>query len=180
VARKAFFYLEVFMKRRNARLAVIFFGLAAAITILGSACGSSAASGSKRDSSPTKAQPRLATATLGVGGKTIEVELAKTERELQTGLMFRTQLADGEGMLFVFSADRQPSFWMKNTRLPLSIAYIASNGVIMDIFDMQPFNEISVRSEHYARYALEVPQGYFTRNGIKVGDQVSLPPAALP
>jgi len=121
-----------------------------------------------------KAQKRLPEASIGIKGTTIKVELASTAKEREMGLMFRTDLPDGRGMLFVFGEDQQLAFWMKNTSLPLSIAYVSASGRIEDIFDMQPFREDSVKTTHYVRYAIEVPQGYFGRIGAAVGDQVDL------
>ena len=103
----------------------------------------------------------------------ITAELAKTDEERSKGLMFRKKLPDGEGMLFIFDRDQQLSFWMKNTSIPLSIAYISSEGIIIDIKDMKPHDENPVLSSRMVRYALEVPQGWFTRAGIKQGDKVT-------
>jgi uncharacterized protein len=122
-----------------------------------------------------KAQRGLKRATLGIASATIDVELAKTPKQRETGLMYRTRLEEGKGMLFVFEEDQQLSFWMKNTTVPLSIAYISSSGLILDIFDMEPFSEKSIATAHYARYALEVPRGYFGKIGAKTGDSVALP-----
>jgi uncharacterized membrane protein (UPF0127 family) len=110
----------------------------------------------------------------GSGIVEIKAEIARTEDERNNGLMFRRKLADGEGMLFIFDRDQQLSFWMKNTLIPLSIAYIASDGRIIDIKDMQPLDLNSVQSSRSVRYALEVPQGWFGRTGIKAGDIVRL------
>jgi uncharacterized membrane protein (UPF0127 family) len=111
-------------------------------------------------------------------GKTIGIlaEIARTDTERETGLMFRRSLADGEGMLFVFEKDEMLSFWMKNTLIPLSIAYIAYNGRILEIHDMKPQDLTPVRSGRSVRYALEVPQGWFERAGIKAGDTLVLSP----
>ena len=111
-------------------------------------------------------------------GKIIGIlaEIARTAAEQETGLMFRHSLADGEGMLFVFERDKMLSFWMKNTLVPLSIAYISYNGRIMEIHDMKPQDLTPIRSSRSARYALEVPQGWFERAGIKTGDTLVLSP----
>jgi uncharacterized membrane protein (UPF0127 family) len=122
-----------------------------------------------------KAQRGLERATLGIASATIDVELARTAKQRETGLMYRTRLDEGKGMLFVFEEDQKLSFWMKNTKVPLSIAYISSSGLILDIFDMEPFSEKSIATAHYARYALEVPRGYFGKIGVKAGDTVVLP-----
>ena len=102
----------------------------------------------------------------------ISAELAKTAEERSKGLMFREKLHDGDGMLFIFEKDQYLSFWMKNTSIPLSIAYISSDGIIIDIKDLHPHNENSVLSSRMVRYALEVPQGWFSRVGVKPGDKV--------
>ena len=108
------------------------------------------------------------------GPVSIEVELARTDEERSTGLMFRTELEDGKGMLFIFEIDQILSFWMKDTQIPLSIAYIAYDGTIIDIRNMQPYDLTPVHSSRSVRYALEVPQNWFSRVGIQEGDIVSL------
>jgi len=102
----------------------------------------------------------------------VKAEIAVKESDRRQGLMFRKSLPDGEGMLFIFEKDQVLSFWMKNTYIPLSIAYITYNGIIIDIKDMYPHDENSVVSSRSARYALEVPQGWFSRVGVKTGDKV--------
>ena len=107
----------------------------------------------------------------------ITVEIARTEEERAQGLMHRKKLPDGEGMIFVYDRDQQMSFWMKNTVIPLSIAFIASDGTIIEIKDMQPLDLNSVRSSRSVRYALETPQGWFGRAGVQPGDVVDgIPP----
>ena len=107
---------------------------------------------------------------LSIGGHSIIAEIARTEAQQQQGLMYRKELKDGEGMLFVHERDQMLSFWMKNTFVPLSIAFIAQDGRILEIYDMEPESLASVRSSRSARYALEVPQGWFGRAGIGIGD----------
>ena len=104
----------------------------------------------------------------------VKAEIASTFEERQHGFMFRQNIPDGTGMLFVFESDRILSFWMKNTPHPLSIAYIDSTGKISDTLDMTPFSETSVSSTRSVRYALEVPRGWFKANSIAPGDSVSL------
>jgi len=105
----------------------------------------------------------------------ITVEIARTEQERAQGLMYRKKLPDGQGMIFIFERDEQLSFWMKNTVIPLSIAFIASDGRITEIKDMQPLDLNSVTSSRSVRYALETPQGWFNRAGVKPGDVVEMP-----
>ena len=100
----------------------------------------------------------------------VEIEIADDRAEQQRGLMERTELAENAGMLFVFDREEPRSFWMRNTLIPLSIAYIDSDGRIVDIKDMQPLDETSVPSAEPAQYALEVNQGFFEARGIEVGN----------
>jgi len=104
----------------------------------------------------------------------ITAELAITQEERQQGLMHRSKLDDGNGMLFIFQRDEVLHFYMKNTLIPLSIAFIASDGRIVEMFDMQPGNLNTVSSSRSLRYALEVPQGWFTRAGIARGDRLRI------
>ena len=102
----------------------------------------------------------------------VKAEIAAKQEERSKGLMYRKSINDGEGMLFIFENDQVLSFWMKNTYIPLSIAFISWDGRIIDIKDMYPLDENTVSSSRSVRYALEVPQGWFTRTGIQVGDRV--------
>ena len=118
---------------------------------------------------------RQALAIDGRDGRiTLIVELAITPEQRERGLMFRETLNDGEGMIFIFEHDQILSFWMKNTIIPLSIAYILYNGTIVEIFDLEPGNLNPVRSSRSVRYALEVPQNWFNRAGIGPGDRVDI------
>ena len=105
----------------------------------------------------------------------VEVEIADDYAERQRGLMERTELAENAGMLFVFDREQQLSFWMRNTLIPLSIAYIDADERIIDIQDMQPLDETGHPSAEPAMYALEVNQGFFDERGVGVGDGVALP-----
>ena len=105
----------------------------------------------------------------------VEVEIADNLAEQMRGLMERTQLAENAGMLFVYDREEPRSFHMRNTLIPLSIAFIASDGRIVDIQDMQPLDATSHLSAEPAQYALEVNQGFFTERGIEVGNVVEIP-----
>jgi uncharacterized membrane protein (UPF0127 family) len=105
----------------------------------------------------------------------VKAEVAHTQEERNKGLMFRKKLPDGEGMFFIFEADHILSFWMKNTYIPLSIAFITHDGRIIDIKDMYPHDINSVVSSRSARYALEAPQGWFSRAGVRAGATVKIP-----
>ncbi len=91
--------------------------------------------------------------------------------------MYRTALAENRGMLFVFAKEQRLSFWMKNTLIPLSIAYIDAQGRIVDIQDMKPLDDDppDYVSAEPAKYALEVNRGFFEERGVKVGDKAELP-----
>lgn len=104
----------------------------------------------------------------------VKVEIAKTPEQRNHGFMERKNIPEGTGMIFIFDRDQILSFWMKNTPHPLSIAYIDSNGIIRDIFDMTPFSLSSIVSSCSVRYALEVPQGWFKKNNINPGDRVDV------
>ena len=100
----------------------------------------------------------------------IRVEAAITAAQQQHGFMGRRHIPDGTGMLFVYTQDIKLQFWMKDTPHPLSIAFIDSQGRIREIKDMAPYSLATVSSTYAVRYALEVPQGYFEREHIVVGD----------
>ena len=117
-------------------------------------------------------QPKLPTVPLSIGKHLVIAEVAASPDTRERGLMFRYEMKDNEGMLFVFPAARQQSFWMKNTPLPLSIAFIDAKGMILNIRDMMPFTTDGHPSDGEALYALEVNRGWFTQRGIKAGDRV--------
>ncbi len=125
--------------------------------------------------STSEESPTLAIISSNGARTEVEVEIADERAEQQRGLMERTALAEDGGMLFVFERNEPRSFWMRNTLIPLSIAYIADGGRIVDIQDMQPLDETSHPSAEPARYALEVNQGFFAERGIGVGDEVEVP-----
>lgn len=108
-------------------------------------------------------------------GARIYVEIADTPEERAEGLMFRSSLPADHGMLFVFPEPQPLAFWMKNTQIPLSIAYIDQDGTVLEIHDMEPYSLETVPSRQPALYALEVNQGTFERLGIEPGDRLRLP-----
>ncbi len=107
-----------------------------------------------------------------IKGHRFLVEVAKTPKQRERGLMYRKHLDSNRGMLFVFDRDERLTFWMKNTYIPLSIAFLSEDGKILQIENMKPLSEKIIESRHYARYALELAQGSFKRVGAKVGDYV--------
>ena len=109
---------------------------------------------------------------LYVKDKEIRVEVANTPEDRGRGLMGRKQLGDSEGMLFIFETEDYHSFWMKNTLIPLSIAFADKDGRILRITDMKPLTLESHAPPKPVLYALEMKQGWFAANGIKVGDVI--------
>lgn len=119
---------------------------------------------------PTAAQPKLQTMKLWLGAEEMIAELALTGGQMQTGMMFRTNMAENAGMLFVFPIPHRASFWMKNCPLPLSAAYIDPEGVILEIHDLQPHNTNSVvAASEQVQFVLEVNQGWFGRHNVTTG-----------
>ena len=117
-------------------------------------------------------QPKLPTLSLAFGKHKLLAEIAASPQTRERGLMFRYDMKEDEGMLFVFPATQRQSFWMKNTPLPLSIAFIDARGVVLNIRDMMPFTTDGHASEGEALYALEMNRGWFAGRGIKAGDRV--------
>jgi uncharacterized membrane protein (UPF0127 family) len=134
------------------------------------ACGTALAQGTP--------QPRLATVDLRAGMHVIKAELAVTPAQQMTGMMFRTEMDGNEGMLFVNDEKSARCFWMKNTLVPLTIAFVADDGTIVNLADMQPQDERSHCSKAPVRFALEMRQGWFDKRGIKAGFKLSGPPFA--
>jgi uncharacterized membrane protein (UPF0127 family) len=118
-----------------------------------------------------------AVAVVTLGGKPFNLEIAASDEKRQYGLMHRDALAADGGMVFVFPRESQLSFWMHNTRIPLDILYLDANGVIVTIKQMEPYNEDGVPTDKPAKYAIELNRGTAAQLGLKVGDQVVLPPA---
>ncbi len=112
---------------------------------------------------------------LSVNTKKFTVEVADSPEEMRLGLMFRKRLGEYEGMIFVYDNYVQSAFWMKNTEIPLSIAFMDKNGKIVDIRDMAPFDETPVGPAQPYVYALEVNQGAFDRLQVKIGDTIPIP-----
>ena len=121
-----------------------------------------------------QAQPQLPVIRLWLGTNELKAEVARSASEIATGMMHRTKMAEDEAMLFVFSGPRRASFYMRNTILPLSCAYIGSDGAILEIHDMKPLDETPiVASTDQVQYVLEVNQGWFKSHRISVGTVLS-------
>jgi uncharacterized protein len=118
---------------------------------------------------PAGQPQRLQAIALTAGMHVIRAEVAATPEQRQMGLMYRRDLAANDGMLFVFDQPMPQCFWMKNTPTPLTIAFVADDGSIVNLADMQPFDERSHCSARPVRYVLEMHQGWFAKRGIKSG-----------
>jgi len=116
---------------------------------------------------------KLAAIRLNAGIHNIAAEVARTPDERSTGLMFRQALGTNEGMLFVFEHPDQQCFWMKNTLIPLSVAFVADDGAIVNIEHMKPQTLDSHCSTKPVRYVLEMSDGWFAKRGIKPGAKLT-------
>ena len=114
-------------------------------------------------------QTQLPRTTLSAGMHLIQVQLATTQEQRATGLMHRRDMPANEGMLFVFEQPAGQCFWMKNTLLPLTAAFVADDGTIVNLADMQPQTTDAHCSVRPVRYVLEMYQGWFAKRGIQAG-----------
>ena len=125
-----------------------------------------AASATLAQDTPQMDLPRI---KLNAGMFLIDTQVAQTPEQREIGLMFRQQMPQGEGMLFVFKVPAEQCFWMKNTVLPLTAAFVAEDGTIVNLADMKPQTTDSHCSKKPVRYVLEMNQGWFAKKGIKAG-----------
>lgn len=123
-------------------------------------------------------QPRLPTIRLNVGIYNIQAEVAQTPDQREIGLMSRKAMAANDGMLFAFEQAGKQCFWMKNTLLPLSVAFVADDGTIVNIDDMKPLTLDGHCSTKDVRFVLEMNQGWFAKRGIKAGEKLQGQPFA--
>jgi uncharacterized protein len=119
---------------------------------------------------------KLPSIRLNAGMHVIQAELARTPDQRGTGLMFRKTMGPNEGMLFVFDEPSEQCFWMKNTLLPLSIAFLADDGAVVNIDAMKPLTLDGHCSKKAVRYVLEMNDGWFAKRGIKEGSKIGGPP----
>lgn len=129
---------------------------------------------------PVHAQPapqlHLPKVTLTAGMHLIQAQVAATPEQQATGLMHRKDMPTSEGMLFVFERPSRQCFWMKNTLLPLTAAFIADDGTIVNLADMKPQTTDSHCSAQPVRYVLEMNLGWFAKRGLKAGSKLGGPP----
>ena len=149
---------------------------AVVVGLLGSGCNQSAPPPAATTTAapvhwePTDAQPRLATAKLYAGPTELTAEMALAPKEIMTGMMFRTNIVESEGMIFNLRQPQRASFWMKNCPKPMSCAYIDPQGVILEIREMEANNTNSiVANSDNVMFVLETARGWFERNGVRTG-----------
>jgi uncharacterized membrane protein (UPF0127 family) len=118
-------------------------------------------------------QLNLPVVQLGAGMHLVRAQVAQTALQRQVGLMYRQQMPPNEGMLFVFEEPSPQCFWMRNTLLPLAIAFIADDGTVVNVDEMKPQTDDSHCSAKPVRYVLEMNQGWFSKRGIKAGFRFS-------
>lgn len=116
-----------------------------------------------------QAQMQLPRTKLSAGMYLIDVQLAQSNLERQTGLMHRRDMPQHEGMLFVFEQPAKQCFWMRNTLIPLTAAFVADDGTIVNLADMTPMTEDSHCSQQPVRFVLEMNQGWFAKRNIQAG-----------
>ncbi|MGV3727235.1 DUF192 domain-containing protein [Hydrogenophaga sp.] len=121
-------------------------------------------------------QMQLPRITLQAGMHLIQAQVASTPQERSVGLMFRREMPTNEGMLFIFEQPSEQCFWMKNTLLPLTAAFVADDGTIVNLVDMKPQSLDSHCSTKPVRYVLEMHKGWFDKRALKAGTKLSGPP----
>lgn len=118
--------------------------------------------------------PILAAEKIDLNQYLERIEIADNNFTRQQGLMYRQSLPENAGMWFVWQEHTVQCMWMKNTGIPLSVAFVDRRGKIFNIYDLQPYQRRSVCSKRAAQYALEVNQGWFSKNNIRVGDVIDV------
>lgn len=119
-----------------------------------------------------KPQMDLPRAQLQAGMHLLQVQVASTGKQREVGLMWRKEMPIQEGMLFVFEQAAGQCFWMRNTLIPLTAAFIADDGTIVNLADMQPQSDTSHCSGQPVRFVLEMNQGWFAKRGIRAGQKI--------
>jgi uncharacterized membrane protein (UPF0127 family) len=149
---------------------------AGSLLLLAVAC---AAAGCDQAASPRSAassQPSgLPTTKMNLGGKTFTIEIARTDKTREHGLMDRDSMPADHGMIFVFKDEQPRAFWMRNTRIPLDIVFISADGQIVSVHSMKPFDLSSTRSAGPAKYAIELNEGVAAAQNLKPGDKLEIP-----
>jgi uncharacterized membrane protein (UPF0127 family) len=125
-----------------------------------------------------KPRSSLPTTSMRIGSRTFTLEIAADETARNYGLMRRDSMPRDHGMIFVFEDELPRSFWMKDTRIPLDILFIAADGRVVSIKQMQPYDQRNTPSDGPAQFAIELNEGAAPAAGVKVGDRLNIPPEA--
>ena len=131
-------------------------------------------------STPPGTQSGLPVVSMKIGSKSYNLEVAADNYSREKGLMERDSMPGDHGMVFVFDDESKRSFWMHNTRIPLDILFLDSNGSVVSIHTMKPYDESTTPSDKPAKYVIELNAGEAAACGVKVGDQLTVPAAAAP
>ncbi len=134
------------------------------LAILGVCCGAEAGDGADSNGLPT--------IDLKIGSKTLTAEIASTSEERRVGLMNRKSMPEDHGMIFVFDPPEKVNFWMKNTYIPLSAAFISEDGIVVKKADMEPLSEKHYSPDVPVQFVIEVNQGWFKTAGLRVGSRI--------
>ena len=135
---------------------------------------------SRAQTGPDDSVGPMAKVTLHIGKASLTTAIAATGPQQERGLMYVTKLPDNDGMIFLLPTVTTATFWMKNTLIPLSVAFIDKNGVILEIHDMKALDETITRSDSdQVAYALETNLHWFALNSVKPGDKIQPPPSTL-
>ena len=126
-----------------------------------------------------RAEP-LPQVRLQIGLRYVQAEVAATPESRSTGLMHRTELGRNQGMLFIFEDTSTQAMWMRNTLIPLSVAFLDERGAVINVAEMQPLTETVHASTAPARYALEMNAGWFSNAGVRPGDRIRGVPGSVP
>jgi uncharacterized membrane protein (UPF0127 family) len=127
---------------------------------------------------PTQPNRDLPTVRMTLGGRAFTLEVARTDLQIRTGMMFRKSLPEDHGMIFVFPDEAERSFWMKNCEFPLDVIFVDARQRIVSFPTMQPHDETGTPSHGPARWAIEINGGLATQLGLRPGDRVEIPPGA--
>jgi uncharacterized membrane protein (UPF0127 family) len=144
------------------------------------ALGSLAATTCGCEAAETTQPSTLPTVEMGIGSKTYTIEVAATPDQQKHGLMERDSMPANHGMIFVFPVANEQSFWMKNTRFPLDIIYIAEDSTVVSIKQMKAYDRTGVPSDGAAMYAIELNLGQAAQSGLKAGAKVTIPEKIKP
>jgi uncharacterized protein len=160
---------------KNANPVSFLWRMAVVLTVLSLTAGCGRGDAMRTTTAASAVKPATEFFEIAVGGKPVRMQLAVKPREMERGLMERRDLGADDGMIFVYAGVQQMSFWMRNTPTPLDIGFFTADGVLREVYPLNPYDESPVRSVgEELKFALEVNQGWFVKNGVKPGAQLDL------